>query len=279
MALLNIRSLTGKTFLINELIRDYKLDCMFLTETWLDANGSPALIEASPPNYSFSQSFRSGKKGGGTATIFSEALTGNTASFDEFTSFEYHAITLKCKPPILAVTVYRPPKKCPSFFADFSEFLSIIHTNFDKIIISGDFNLHVDVEADSKANEFINLLNSMDFVQHISEPTHNRGHTLDLVITKGLKTTISSIIDPALSDHYCIFFTVKADKIKDATTHVTKKRFLTPEVAENFKSIMMKMNTTTTNQEKHSDSTDLVTAFNTKISRALDMVAPLKQKK
>src|SRR4029434_1264485 len=74
MAILNIRSLSGKTFLINDLICERKLDCMFLTETWLNKNGSAALIEASPPNYSFFQSIRTGKKGGGTATITTDAL-------------------------------------------------------------------------------------------------------------------------------------------------------------------------------------------------------------
>src|SRR4029434_3377684 len=122
-------------------------------------------------------------------------LCCRSISFDDFASFEYHAIVLKCQPPALTVTVYRPPKQYPTFLTDFSELLSIIHTNYDKISITGDFNIHVDNGNDSKARDFMNLLNSMDFTQHITEPTHNRGHTLDLVITKGLTTVISSICD------------------------------------------------------------------------------------
>ncbi len=39
-------------------------------------------------------------------------------------------------------------------------------------------------------------------------PTHNRGHTLDLLISRGLN--ISSIVfkDVAFSDHFSIFFDI-----------------------------------------------------------------------
>lgn len=46
----------------------------------------------------------------------------------------------------------------------------------------------------------------MDFIQHITQPTHNRGHTLDLVITHGLSA--SAVVDLAVSDHYCVFFDI-----------------------------------------------------------------------
>ena len=57
-----------------------------------------------------------------------------------------------------------------------------------EIIVLGDCNIHVDKETDSKAIEIMNLLRTMDFIQNVTGPTHNRGHTLDLVITKWLST-------------------------------------------------------------------------------------------
>ena len=46
IALLNVRSLSGKTFLINDCIVRQKLDFLFFTETWLDQdNSAAALIE------------------------------------------------------------------------------------------------------------------------------------------------------------------------------------------------------------------------------------------
>src|SRR4029434_5787440 len=84
----------------------------------------------------------------------------------------------------------------------------------------------------------MNLLNSMDFTQHITEPTHNRGHTLDVVITKGLTTVISSICDLALSDHFCIFFTALVPKVKNSSECFIKKCYLNSAAAENFKVMM-----------------------------------------
>jgi hypothetical protein len=91
--------------------------------------------------------------------------------------------------------------------------LSIVLDNYVTIIVLGDFNIHVDKETDihvdkendSKTIECIHLLSSMDFIQHVTGPTHNRGHTLGLVITKGLSIDISSIVDVALSDQHCVF--------------------------------------------------------------------------
>lgn len=72
MALLNVRSLTNKSFLVNDLISNHNLDFTLLTETWLDRNGTVALIETAPPNFKFIQTTRSDKRGGGIAAVFSD---------------------------------------------------------------------------------------------------------------------------------------------------------------------------------------------------------------
>ena len=75
LALLNVRSLNNKTFLVNELIKENNLDCICLTETWLnDDTATATLIEACPPDYSFHQVSRKSKRGGGVAAIFSSKL-------------------------------------------------------------------------------------------------------------------------------------------------------------------------------------------------------------
>lgn len=74
------------------------------------------------------------------------------------------------------------------------------------IVISGNYNHHIDKQSDYLSKEFIDLLSSMDFSQHVMHPTHNRGHTPDLVISHGLSTSLSSVGDLAISDHYCVFF-------------------------------------------------------------------------
>ena len=278
MALFNVRSLSKKTFLINNLIDEEALHCIFLTETWLTDNGSASLIEASPPNYSFSESHRKEKRGGGTASIFKDSLRCTNISLGDFASFEHHAILLKCQPKIIAVTVYRPPKYCPNFYDEFAEFLSILHAQYDKCIISGDFNLHVDDKTDKASVEFMDLLESMDFVQHVSEPTHNRGHTLDLLITKGITTTVKSVRFLTLSDHFCIFFTVNINKLEQRNDRVIRKRYLTPEIADKFRVLMTTVDAKTA-KDTASDTNVLVTAFNSKVKTALDSLAPIHLKR
>ncbi len=67
MALLNVRSLVSKTFLVNDLIHENKLDSIPLTETWLDATGSKELIETAPPDFTFTHCTKYNRKGGGVA--------------------------------------------------------------------------------------------------------------------------------------------------------------------------------------------------------------------
>lgn len=84
MSLLNVRSLMNKTFIINDLILDNKLDCLFLTETWLGTDAPIVLTEASPPNFNFLFSTRTGKKGGGTASITKNTMLSNEVFFNSY---------------------------------------------------------------------------------------------------------------------------------------------------------------------------------------------------
>src|SRR4029434_2752726 len=50
LGLINIRSLTSKGALINELITDNNIQILFLTETWLKPDEFLALNESTPPS-------------------------------------------------------------------------------------------------------------------------------------------------------------------------------------------------------------------------------------
>jgi len=59
--------------------------------------------------------------------------------------------------------------------------------------------------TDGNTKEFSSVLDMLCLWQHVTEPTHLRGHTLDLVISKGVDISFVLVIDLALSDNFCIY--------------------------------------------------------------------------
>ena len=64
-------------------------------------------------------------------------------------------------------------------------------------------NFHFDIVDDHDAQHFIGILDLYGLQQHVCEPTHVHGHTLDVVITRNTSTIVSDVevTDPGLIDH------------------------------------------------------------------------------
>jgi hypothetical protein len=105
--------------------------------------------------------------------------------------------------------VYRPPPSkgnglvISDFFDEWSTFLAGYSTHNNEILIVGDLNFHVDVDNDRDAQRFMDTLQACGLQQHVNEPTHVLGHTLDVVISRDTSRIISdvTITDPGLCDH------------------------------------------------------------------------------
>ena len=195
-----------------------------MTETWLDEERKASiLIESAPPNFRSLDVVRAHKKGGGIATFFRDIFNCKQTSFGEFLSFEYLSAIFKCSPQILLTILYRPPQHSTVFFNELAELFSIITTEFDSLVIAGDFNIHVDNSEDNRAKELSVLLDVFGLQQHVKHPTHNRGHILDLIITKGLNISNVIVTDIALSDHSCIFFDVSTSPVIQNISETTAK--------------------------------------------------------
>ena len=89
------------------------------------------------------------------------------------------------------------------------------------LLISGDFNLHVDDPCSIYANRFNEILESCNLKQHVTGATHAKGHTLDLVISKKDNPLITEIkiFDPVISDHCAVHCNLRVQK-----PHFTKKK-------------------------------------------------------
>ncbi|XP_073804016.1 uncharacterized protein isoform X1 [Danio rerio] len=248
---------------------------MLLTETWLDDSCSAAVLnEAAPLNFDFLSVCRVNRRGGGIAALFKDVYECKQVSFGDYFSFEYLSIALKGSPRILLIIIYRPPKYSPAFIEDFTELLSIVTSEYDYFSIAGDFNIHIDNPEINAVKELMTVFNTFDLTQHVQGPTHNRGHTLDLLITKGLHISSTVVKDVALSDHFCIFFDILiTPAIKDRSVSV-RKRCINENTSEQF------MKAISLAPSISADSVDsLLDLFNSKIENVINDIAPVKVKK
>ena len=131
---------------------------------------------------------------------------------------------------------------------------------------------HVDNPNDN-TKELNNLLDTFDLSQHISGPTHNRGHTLDLFITKGFESSLLSANDVALSDHLCIFLELKITPVPLIRSQTVKKRHINESTSTLFMEAFSLAPTLSS-----ASVNDLLDNFNSKSLKAIDAVAPTRTK-
>ncbi|XP_060568235.1 uncharacterized protein LOC132726859 [Ruditapes philippinarum] len=125
--------------------------------------------------------------------------------------------------------IYRPPPSKQNglntnTFLDheWPLFLTKYATVDNSAIIVGDLNLHLDIPDNNDTRKFTSNLDACGMHQHVQEPTHVAGHTLDVVISRETDNIVSNIevVDPGLSDssgnilrdHFAVTFDVKASK-------------------------------------------------------------------
>ncbi len=270
LAFLNTRSLKNKSFVINDLITTNNLDFMFLIETWLEDNCSATVLtETASPNFNFISVCRTVRRGGGVAALFKDVYQCKQVSFGQYLSFEYLGIVLKGAPRILFIITYSS-----AFVEEFTELLSMISSEFDCFAIAGDFNIHIDNAEIKTTKEIVTVLNTFDLIQHVHEPTHNRGHTLDLLISRGLNISSIVIKDVALSDHFCIFFDILISVTTESRSVSVRKRCIN----ENTSVLFMKAISLTPSIS--ADSVDLLLdSFDSKVKNVIDDIAPIKVSK
>ena len=92
------------------------------------------------------------------------------------------------------------------------------------LMIVDDFNLHEDNRDYNDASLFLDLFESMNLIQHVTGATHEKGHTLDLVITWEIDSVLldSPLIGHFISDHAvvnCSLNSVKPSLSKKSITY------------------------------------------------------------
>ena len=230
LGLLNTRSMTKKAPRISELITQNNLDVFLATETWLKhATADGVLSKASPQRFSFHSQVRAGTRGGGVSNQFSDVMRGKQIQFDSLiiTTFEFVVTELQhddWNQPVVIINLYHPPgynqQRFRTFLNEFQSLLDEVKKKYSSFIVAGDFNIHVNKDKRSYTDEFDSLLQCYNLTQHVKEPTHKAGNTLDLVITSNVEVSGLVVQDEkkvVKSDHYTVYFNAKPKDTTDKT--------------------------------------------------------------
>lgn len=222
-ALINVRSIKNKTESIVDLVLDKKIDVLALTETWLGNDDNHVIAECTPPGFRFDHVPR-GYRGGGVGLLYKDTCKVTVIKLSgKFRTFEAMEVLLSTrdKHHIRLLIVYRliryKKKQITNsmFFKEFEPFIQNFCTSKSgRLLIVGDINFHLEDSRDNGAVQFLRLMDDLNLQQHVNEPTHIAGHTLDTVISRRGDMLLSflSVYDPGLSDHYCILFNTAISK-------------------------------------------------------------------
>jgi len=277
--LLNTRSLTNKTFILNDFFISRQLDIFLMCETWLQVGECAPFSELTPPDCSFLNTPRSTGRGGGLASVFKSSLNCRQVQTNSFSSFELQTFVLNADVPVLCALVYRPPKFNKSFIDDFTDFVAELTITYDHFLIAGDMNVHVCCKSNQLAKDFLEMTDSFNLTQWVVGASHEKGHTLDIVLSFGLTVNIEEICNSGISDHFAILFSVTLPGAVDKPCAPARRvRTINSQTVSRFLCAFDDSLFHMCDIE-NVDVDQWLGVFNSKCSNLLDEVAPLGSKK
>jgi hypothetical protein len=240
-------------------------------------------IQNTLPNYKFHHIPRSYSRGGGVAVLVRDGLHVRMKELSEFESMEcMDVVVSSASTSFELVIVYRPPPSTENkltttlFFAELSSFMETVTVGSDNLLITGDFNVHVDEPEDPVSSRFLEILHMHHLQQHVTEPTHKKNHILDLLITRidcnlVSKTCVQSGMP---SDHFAVKCLINIKRPGPSVKRVLSRsiRKIDPtEFSNDVKSSLSSLPSNT-------DLNAMVNDFHSSLAKALDEHAPLTER-
>ena len=284
--------MVNKTVQVLEHLDDMCCDVSLVQETFLKVSDKAVLQEIKDLGWNILSNPRKYRKGGGIAILYKpDILLKRNDNLTKYKSFQVMEALLNCEMGVVRfVNIYRPPynKKARYtenyFFEEFDDYLSDLALKSGVPVIAGDFNIHVERPTENYPKTFLELLSSYNLQQCVPlVPTHDRGGTLDLVLTTAemRRTFVDHGITKSgtTSDHYLVWFDA-ALKIKSVQAEE-----LSYTSYRNFKKVdVYKFNEDIANsvlgKEEFDCSLDeAITLYNTVLTELMDKHCPLIKKK
>ena len=283
VGLINANSANNKVPLIANFIQSNNLDILVITETKFSVADGPDDARAICPEgfSSIHVSRNSVHRGGGVAVLYRDSIVATDKNqcvpHTRPTTFEFMSLALTVNSVVVRlVVVYRPPKaSVPCFIQEFAEYLELLSASTGKLLIMGDFNIHVDRPYSPAVAKFLSTLASFGLTQHVVDATHIDGHTLDLVITRSSDDFIyDSFVSDLISDHFAVISVVRAHKpllLKKKISYRCFSAVDADELASDISRSPLVCNPASTID-------GLLLQYETAVTAALDRLAPMKTK-
>ena len=166
------------------------------------------------------------------------------------------------------------------FLSEFQDFLIEKTLLPSQTIFAGDFNFHVDDVNNNFSNKFLGMIESFNLYQQVREITHEKRHTLDLVLANNDSQTfkISNIRveQCGISDHHIVLFDLNVDKprpLHKTINYRQTKNIDIPAFINDIKNSGLRNEVS-----KSATVSDKVDSFNRNMKNILDIHAPFKTK-
>ena len=104
----------------------------------------------------------------------------------------------------------------------------------------------------------------------MTEPTHKRGHTSDLLISKSVAILNVDVDDVVLSDHFCVFFDLSVSPKLAVGSAIVQGRLINDSTGTQFMEMITFENTPCYNVD------GLFNSYPSRVLRVLDTIAPVK---
>lgn len=280
----NVQSLCNKVDEVVSILSDNHIEIAFISETWFSnqTNTTTSLIKLA--GFNIAHCFRS-KRGGGVGILWHKNLDKQvkvTRTSSDFSTFQYQSLLFHGKFKITLICLYRLQE------TSFSLFIQELHsllTDVDpshSLVLTGDFNVHFENNESGEVRKLIDITSSFGLSQFVVGPTHEHGHTLDLIFANSFDFQIK-IVDPvsySISDHFPLFFELpnvaKRNNLlkKNMVTFRNLKNVDIPSFASDLGTSLSSMLICA----EDSSFAELLNVYNNTLDLELNKVAPLQSK-
>lgn len=276
----NVTSMINKTESIMEHLKDHNPSVAFISETWLKTDKNHVTSLVKDYGYILLHNRRKNREkelGGGVGILLKSGMISKQMDFRQYSSFELLVVKiyLKDKQWCTLACIYRVLfVPITVFLEEIVQLFEILVSLNERIILAGDINIHMD-ENELYANRFKDILYIFNIYQHVNFPTHNMGHTIDIIATFDNNPVISNLVanELTISHHYLVNFEVaiNAEVRNEKTIWFRKISMINSDVFQNNITDKLIISDCATFKEN-------VSMYNEVLMNQLNTLAPLKSK-